>query len=253
MNFENEDELQAFIHSFVGGQREVTFSDGSRIDVLTSKYAIEVKPKLTRSALLQALGQSTIYRANCPDKIHVVAGLTPKNTNESYATADRVRQSGTEVWYVDRIPQFIEHWDNLRRPKMKEHESFKTHSQRRKSSISNVPSWVVFSASNFPGFALFIAACILGAAFCAQQPTQQPLPVSLQSPRNVDAAPAVEQPKSASPLYTSPRSNSEVIQFLNPGSDVWITGCSGEFVAVSVDGFDGWVKANQVSGHNCGG
>ena len=86
------------------------------VDILTGDYAIEVKPKLTRSALLQALGQSTIYKMNCPDHTHVIAGLTPKNTSESYATAERVRASGAKVWYVDQMDEFINHWNGATTP-----------------------------------------------------------------------------------------------------------------------------------------
>lgn len=111
MNFKNEDELQLFIHKVIGGQREVTFSSGKRIDILTSNYAVEVKPKLTRDSIYQAMGQLLAYQRFIGERQLVIAGMTPSDESSSLSTAREAKASGIEVWYVDKLNIFQNAWD----------------------------------------------------------------------------------------------------------------------------------------------
>lgn len=111
MNFENEADLQAAIAAFLvskghNAQREVP-TGGGRVDILTERYLIEVKPKLSRSAQFQALGQLSTYDNRFPKYQKVIAGLTPSSTDSAYSTAERIRADGVEVWFMDSIPEFV--------------------------------------------------------------------------------------------------------------------------------------------------
>lgn len=111
MKFESEAELQEAITAWLDqqghqAQREVK-AGGGRVDIITSHYLIEVKPKLSRSAQLQALGQLQIYDKRFPRHQKVIAGLTPPKTSSAYATADRIREDGVEVWFMDSMPEFV--------------------------------------------------------------------------------------------------------------------------------------------------
>ncbi len=216
MNFESEKELQSFIHSFIGGKREVTFSDGSRVDILTKKYAIEVKPKLTRSALLQALGQATIYRTNCPDKTHVVAGLTPKSKSDSYATAARVEKSGTQVWYVDQMPQFIEHWDNscAISSKTQDHTFSQPADDSSEESIFDFPDWAIAA------FVCIFGLMLFGGGF---QSTTQP---------SADTT----------PVFSEPVMGATVIDSISSEANVKVKDCEGKFVKIQYGQRSGWVR-----------
>lgn len=230
MQFKNEYELQAFIHSFVGGQREVKFSDDSRIDILTNRYAIEVKPKLTRTALLLALGQSTIYKTNCPDRVHVVAGLTPKNKPESYATAGRVKQAGTQVWYVDQMPQFIEHWEKMAKPPA--HGKVPQHVNEPDEQYIEEPFW-----KQLPVWAwglIILAAWLLESVTSSggyYQPTSTYQPVSI-------------------PMFSEPNLGATVTGSIPTTGNIEISECQGQFVKVQYENKSGWVRDASV-GRRC--
>ncbi|MEM9264545.1 MAG: hypothetical protein AAGA46_03380 [Cyanobacteria bacterium P01_F01_bin.13] len=236
MNFENEAALQAFIHSYVGGEREVEFPDGSRIDVLTDKYAIEVKPKLTRSSLLQALGQSTIYKNNCPDRVHVIAGLTPSNTAESYANAERVREAGTQVWYVDQMDEFVGHWD----------------SQQQETSNTTEPWWNnPFQGDTYNDHGLDIpdwlwaigAIALLSTCFQAT-PSNQFSAATSTSSSQADLTPVFDKGQLGALVQDRIPSNSTVTPM--PAT------CTptGFFVQIQYGGKTGWVVASEFKAGN---
>ncbi|MEO1208618.1 MAG: hypothetical protein AAFX78_03665 [Cyanobacteria bacterium J06638_20] len=111
MNFKNEAELQEAIAAWLNqrghqSQREVK-TGGGRVDILTSQHLIEVKPKLSRSAQFQALGQLQTYDKRFPRHQKVIAGLTPSSASSAYTTATRIREDGVEVWFMDSMPEFV--------------------------------------------------------------------------------------------------------------------------------------------------
>lgn len=116
VEFRNEDHLQEFVHSVIGGRREVTFPSGKRIDVLTNLYAVEVKPKLTRDAIYQAMGQLMAYKRFVGDRELVIAGITPKDEKSSISTAKEAKASGISVWYVDKMEIFVNKWHGIQAP-----------------------------------------------------------------------------------------------------------------------------------------
>lgn len=106
MKFDNEDQLQAFIHSVVGGQREVRLGAG-RIDIRTEEYDIEVKPVLTRPALDKAAGQLMRYAPYSGGRQQVIAGLVPDKADEELIRqAESLVTAGLEIWFIDRLPEF---------------------------------------------------------------------------------------------------------------------------------------------------
>jgi len=116
MSFENEAELQEFLAIALQNlghenEREVsTASGGGRIDILSDQYAIEVKPKLTRSALFQASGQIQSYQSSFPGRQMVIAGIAPSGES-AYKSAKNTAQviekeNGILTWFVDEMPEF---------------------------------------------------------------------------------------------------------------------------------------------------
>jgi hypothetical protein len=116
MEFASEAELQAFLAQWleVHGHnvyREVKCADGGAIDILTQKYAIECKRYLTRAALFAAAGQLRTYEQHFPEQKPVIAGLTPALEGADFqAVADRLKTSGIEVWFIDQMGAFVDHY-----------------------------------------------------------------------------------------------------------------------------------------------
>ena len=224
MEFENEYQLQAFIHSVVGGQREVKFADGSRIDILTDRYAIEVKPKLTRSALLQALGQTTVYQSNCSGTVPVIAGMTPKNAEESYANAERIRQAGVQVWYIDQMNQFVDHWESQRSPVRRVASS-----PEQEFEIPPA-AWIVWAILGFL------------VTMCSQPRTPRP---SVATP----PPPATE----LTAVFDSAK-GSRVVEEIPSNTSVAVLQCSdGGMVQVMYSEKTGWVESEEFDRDVCGG
>ncbi|MEM6598978.1 MAG: PD-(D/E)XK nuclease domain-containing protein [Cyanobacteria bacterium P01_C01_bin.69] len=120
MKFKTEADLQAAISAWLQSkgqatQREVE-TGGGRVDILTRSYLIEVKPKLTRSAQFQALGQLQTYDQRFPRHQKVIAGLLPSDRKSALATANRIRKDGVEVWFMDAMPEFLVFMGQGRRP-----------------------------------------------------------------------------------------------------------------------------------------
>lgn len=112
VEFDNEDDLQEFIHDYIGGEREVWLDSANRIDILTDDYAIEVKPFLTPASLNQAAGQLTRYRPLIADRKLVIAGLTPASVTTTVQNlVSSYQAAGIRVWFVDQMDEFIDHWD----------------------------------------------------------------------------------------------------------------------------------------------
>lgn len=116
MEFDNEAALQEFISKSLRqlgheNEREVVTAGGNgRIDVLSEKYAIEVKPKLNRSAMFQAAGQVQSYKSSFPGRQLVIAGLAPSG-EDAYKSAKNTAQvleqeNGIVTWFVDEMTEF---------------------------------------------------------------------------------------------------------------------------------------------------
>ncbi|MFG6095110.1 SH3 domain-containing protein [Leptothoe sp. ISB3NOV94-8A] len=230
MNFKNEDHLQEFIHSVTGGAREVEMPDGSRVDVLTSGAVIEVKPKLTRSALLQAMAQAQIYGSHHPGKRMVIAGCTPSNEEASYTTADRVRSQGVEVWYVDQMREFQEAWDDLHEAEYEEEPSFDWH--RPLADLFNSDP-----QDDGDGDSGWIAILMIGA-----------LLLFLIGLNRRPVAPVSPASSSAIPMFSAGEYGSAVVGRIPEGAAVSILKCEDDFVQVSYQGREGWVRDFEVSG-----
>ena len=120
MKFSSEAALQAFLHAYLGGQREVTLSPACRIDLRTDKYDIEIKLVLSNSAMDKAAGQLRRYSTYSEGRKQVIAGCAPKNFNASNRRmAQSFRDAGVEVWFVDREPEFQEAYQALYYPESK--------------------------------------------------------------------------------------------------------------------------------------
>ena len=116
MDFNTERELQTFLNDFFESlgystRMEISLEDGGRVDLLTDHHLIETKLTLTRSSIFQAAGQLQTYRSYFPNHRHVIAGLSPTNFDDANAAAQRVRDNGIEVWFVDRLDDFIEYYE----------------------------------------------------------------------------------------------------------------------------------------------
>lgn len=117
MQFPNEKELQLYMASVMAAngtkvELEVTTHNGLRIDIVTSRYAIECKPTLTRDALLQAVGQMGLYARSFPDHEYVLAGMSPRSES-GYKAARNIaevikEEHGYTVWFIDRMSYFSE-------------------------------------------------------------------------------------------------------------------------------------------------
>lgn len=125
MQFENEKELQQFIASTFAAMKDPTVvlepetKRKHRLDVLTSQYAIEVKPVLTREAITQAAGQLVAYKEFYEDgkRQPVIAGLAPNGeaarvTSDNYVSV--YAEQGIEVWYVDETQDFIDAYESFK-------------------------------------------------------------------------------------------------------------------------------------------
>ena len=115
MEFQNENELQEFIADFFDARgdnvaREVQ-AGGGRCDVVTSQYAIEVKPTLTRSAIFQAAGQLGSYKSDLPGKTCVIAGLLPSGERSAQSAINTAERCGYDVWFVNHMSQFQNFYD----------------------------------------------------------------------------------------------------------------------------------------------
>jgi hypothetical protein len=82
MYFLRESDLQQFLFDFFeeAGHSplwEMPTTGGGRVDIVTTRYVIECKKRLSRSNLFEATGQMTTYCNDFPDKIQVVAGPGP--------------------------------------------------------------------------------------------------------------------------------------------------------------------------------
>ncbi len=163
MNFKNEYELQEFIHSVIGGTREVTFQNGKRIDILSEHYAVEVKPKLTRSAIYQAMGQLTAYKSYTGDRQLVVAGISPSDAKSAESTANEARAAGMEVWFVDQMPAFQSAWNGV---------SSESGSPEPSNDIEIFFNWLFGTKLGWASI-IFAAVCWLNAT---SQPQGQPPP-----------------------------------------------------------------------------
>ena len=120
MKFSSESALQAFLHAYLGGEREVTLSPACRIDLRTDQYDIEIKLVLSNSAMDKAAGQLRRYSTYSEGRKQVIAGCAPKNFNASNRRmAQSFRDAGVEVWFVDREPEFQEAYRALYHPKPK--------------------------------------------------------------------------------------------------------------------------------------
>ncbi|EKU98130.1 hypothetical protein Lepto7375DRAFT_7391 [Leptolyngbya sp. PCC 7375] len=232
MQFKNEDYLQEFIHSVTGGTREVEMPDGSRVDVITRDAVIEVKPKLTRSALLQAMAQAQIYGSHHPDKRRVIAGCTPSDEEASYTTADRIRSQGIEVWYVDQMREFQEAWDDL-------HETEYEHEEEPGFDWSR-PFGDLFNSDpqdDGDGDSGWIAILMIGA-----------LLLFLIGLNRRPVAPASPGSSSGIPMFSAGEYGSAVVGRIPQGAAVSILKCGDDFVQISYQGREGWVRDFEVSG-----
>ena len=117
MNFSNEKELQYYIAAVMTSKGvkvdlEVATHNGRRIDLVTSRYAIECKPTLTRAALLQAAAQMKLYARSFPNHEYVLAGMSPQNTKgykAAHSAAVDIREEfGDTVWFIDRMSYFTD-------------------------------------------------------------------------------------------------------------------------------------------------
>jgi len=106
MRFNNEGELQDFLISYLENRgnkclKEVILPDGGRIDILTDYYVIECKHVLNSANLYKAAGQLLgRYIHYFPERNAVIAGLA---SDHGRTTAESLRSSGTQVWFIDEI------------------------------------------------------------------------------------------------------------------------------------------------------
>ena len=108
MQFANEKELQAFIHSVVGGVREQELNGGF-VDILTADMSMEIKMYLTPELMDKAAGQALRYSVATGNRRHVIAGLTPLDFNQGVVNrAESHRAAGLEVWFIDQMPKFTQ-------------------------------------------------------------------------------------------------------------------------------------------------
>jgi hypothetical protein len=129
MQFKNEAQLQEFLHHALIGmgvknKREVVTDNGSRIDILSDQWAIEVKPVLHRSALFQSAGQMSVYKSSFPGRDLVLAGLAPSSEvglKSAITTAARIqKEMGIQVWFIDQMPEFQEAYVSGAKPRLGE-------------------------------------------------------------------------------------------------------------------------------------
>ncbi|MEA5447633.1 hypothetical protein VB780_03565 [Leptolyngbya sp. CCNP1308] len=112
MYFPSEYSLQEFLFTFfkVHGYEaatEVPIEGGGKADLVAHIYLIECKKVLTRSNLFEAAGQLTTYLKARPDKILVIAGLTPvSGEREARQAAQRLEAVGFSVWFIDELEIF---------------------------------------------------------------------------------------------------------------------------------------------------
>jgi hypothetical protein len=127
MQFKNEAHLQEFLHHALIGmgvknKREVVTDNGSRIDILSDQWAIEVKPVLHRSALFQSAGQMSVYKSSFPGRELVLAGIAPSSEpslKSAIATAARIqKEMGIQVWFIDQMPEFQEAYASGDKPRL---------------------------------------------------------------------------------------------------------------------------------------
>lgn len=110
MKFRNEAELRSAIAAWLEAkgerpQQEAWVTHG-RLDILTNRYAIEVKLSLSHRALFQAVGQLVVV---APSGLRLVAaGLTPsKNKERSIEIAEILREKGLQIWFLDQDEGFL--------------------------------------------------------------------------------------------------------------------------------------------------
>ncbi len=112
MRFRNEAEVRKAISVWLEERGERPQKEletpGGRIDLLSSKYIVEVKRELSRHNLLQAVGQVMSESPYAPGRIKVVAGLSPEKDQERvYDIAKSLRKAGIQVWFVDQGDDFL--------------------------------------------------------------------------------------------------------------------------------------------------
>ncbi|MBE9111466.1 hypothetical protein IQ273_18850 [Nodosilinea sp. LEGE 07298] len=122
MYFPSELSLKKFLFVFfkVHGYEaatEVLLKGGGKADLITSAYIIECKKVLTRSHLFEAAGQLTTYLKARPDKLLVIAGLTPvSGMYDAKQAAQRLENVGYSVWFIDELEifkSFYKRWYEL--------------------------------------------------------------------------------------------------------------------------------------------
>ena len=125
MHFRNEAALRDFIAEVVNGTTEYTLSRANRIDIISDRYFIEVKPYLTPSAMDKAGGQITRYSAYAGNRKLVIAGCTPDDFSTTVRKrAEAYRHVGIHVWFIDQMPSFqdeykIKHQKRIKKPAIK--------------------------------------------------------------------------------------------------------------------------------------
>ncbi|MBW4462491.1 MAG: hypothetical protein KME47_19960 [Nodosilinea sp. WJT8-NPBG4] len=80
---------------------------GGKADLITGFHIVECKKVLTRSKLFEAAGQLTTYLKARPDKLLVIAGLTPiSGEQDARQAAQRLEDVGYLVWFLDELEMF---------------------------------------------------------------------------------------------------------------------------------------------------
>ncbi|MBD1914300.1 MULTISPECIES: hypothetical protein [Cyanophyceae] len=111
MYFPSEHSLQNFLFVFFKAHGYEAATEvqvgGGKADLVTHIHLIECKQLLTRSKLFEAAGQLTTYLKARPDKLLVIAGLTPASGEyEAKQAAQRLEDVGYLVWFLDEIADF---------------------------------------------------------------------------------------------------------------------------------------------------
>jgi hypothetical protein len=116
MIFSNEGDLQDFLISYLENRGEKCFKEfvlpnGGRVDILTDHYVIECKHILNSANLYKAAGQLLgRYMHNFPGRKAVIAGLASEGGR---TTAESLRSSGTQVWFIDEIEDIQDFYEEI--------------------------------------------------------------------------------------------------------------------------------------------
>jgi hypothetical protein len=258
MQFANESELQSFISSALHqlgheNMREVfTESGKGRIDILSAKYAIEVKPKLTRSSLFQAAGQVQSYMSSFPGRRLVIAGISPTG-DDAYRSAKSTAQvieqeNGIAVWFVDEMPQFQELY--LGNPQQATVES------QEQQQYYDEPDYFYFDFDSVLGkcIAAVVIIFVIAATMTATKNGTPTAVTAIDQSRGKVTALQAALVTGRFNLRSDPTTSTDanIVGTVNPGDVVGLTGRStdnqyGNWLEIQTDnGTRAWVAASAL-------